>query len=89
MQFEYNVFHIDCRTRRASDGHYFARVRITRGPGSEEDRVETHDSGDIDSFVRSRCDLMRKGMGCQMVRRKLRVSRARRFRAHNIGDQHG
>jgi hypothetical protein len=51
MQFEYNVFHIDCRTRRASDGHYFARVRITRGPGSEEDRVETHDSGDIDSFV--------------------------------------
>lgn len=51
MQFEYNAFHLDSRTRRASDGRYVVRARITRGPGSEEDRVETHDSGDIDSFV--------------------------------------
>ncbi|SOE53193.1 hypothetical protein SAMN05446635_0509 [Burkholderia sp. OK233] len=51
MQFEYKAFHIDCRTRRASDGHYVARARITRGPGSAEDRVETHDSGDIASCV--------------------------------------
>lgn len=51
MQFEYKPFHVDCRTRRASDGHYVARARIARGPGSEEDRVETHDSGDIDFFV--------------------------------------
>ncbi|CAE6838151.1 hypothetical protein R75465_06587 [Paraburkholderia aspalathi] len=51
MQFEYKAFHIDCRAHRASDGHYVARARITRGPRNDEDRVETHDSGDIDSFV--------------------------------------
>jgi hypothetical protein len=51
MQFKYKTFHVDCRARRASDGHYVARARIARGPGSDEDRVETHDSGDIDFFV--------------------------------------
>lgn len=51
MQFDYKVFHIDCRARRADDGHYVARARITRSSGSDEDRVEAHDSGDIDSFV--------------------------------------
>jgi len=51
MQFEYKAFHIDYRTRPASDGHHVARARITRGARSDEDRVQTHDSGDIDSFV--------------------------------------
>jgi hypothetical protein len=51
MQYAYETFHIDCRARRANDGRYRARDGISRGPGDEEDRVETHDSGDIDSFA--------------------------------------
>ncbi|MGF6792844.1 uncharacterized protein YceH (UPF0502 family) [Paraburkholderia sp. 35.1] len=51
MQYEYGTFHIDCRAHRANDGRYVARARISRRPGDAEDRVETHDSGDIDSFA--------------------------------------
>jgi hypothetical protein len=51
MQFDYKAFHIDCRARSVDGGGYAARVRITRRPGSDEDRVETHESGDIDRFV--------------------------------------
>ncbi|RDJ98177.1 hypothetical protein [Paraburkholderia lacunae] len=50
MQFDYKAFQIDCRARRTEDGHYFARARIMRAPTGDE-RSETHDSGDIDSFV--------------------------------------
>ncbi|SIO72735.1 hypothetical protein SAMN05444172_9215 [Burkholderia sp. GAS332] len=50
MQFDYKAFHIDCRARSV-DGAYIARARITRRPGSDEDRVETHESGDIGRFV--------------------------------------
>lgn len=51
MQFEYKAFHVDCRARRTGDGLYIARARITRRPGSDDDRVERHDSGDINSFI--------------------------------------
>jgi hypothetical protein len=52
MQFDYKEFHIDCRARSVDDGRgYIARARITRRPGSDDDRVETHESGDIDRFA--------------------------------------
>ncbi|PQV44176.1 hypothetical protein B0G83_1264 [Paraburkholderia sp. BL21I4N1] len=52
MLFDYKGFHIDCRARSVDDGGgYIARARITRRPGSDEDRVETHESGDIGRFA--------------------------------------
>ena len=50
MQFDYLHFHIDCRARRADEGVYYARAKITHVPRRNE-AFQLHDSGDIDCFA--------------------------------------
>jgi hypothetical protein len=63
MQFDYKAFHIDCRARHVKHGHYFARARVTRVRTGDDDG-ETHDPGDVDSFVdEARRDPLHQGVG--------------------------
>jgi hypothetical protein len=50
MQFDYRHFHIDCRARRADEGLYYARAKITHVP-QKSGPLRSHESGDIDSFA--------------------------------------
>jgi hypothetical protein len=50
MRFDYESYHIDCRSRHGQDGLYYAQARITRTPVEGGVHGEKHESGDIDAF---------------------------------------
>jgi hypothetical protein len=51
MRFDYKAYHIHCRARHDEDGQFYAHAIITRGPGEDSARAETHHSGDLDAFA--------------------------------------
>lgn len=51
MRFDYERYHIDCRSRHDQDGLYYAQARITRMPADDDGgHGEKHESGDIDAY---------------------------------------
>jgi hypothetical protein len=54
MRFDYEGFHIDCRSRHDNDGLYYAQARITHVithvPSKGDASIQRHESGDIDAF---------------------------------------
>lgn len=50
MLFDFEGFHIDCRSHLGNDGLFYAQARITRIAADGKGIVEKHESGDIDGF---------------------------------------
>lgn len=52
MRFDYEGFHVDCRSRHDEDGLFYAQARITRAlvEGDVTGFNEKIESGDIDGF---------------------------------------
>ena len=50
MRFDYEGFHVDCRSRHDQDGLFYTQAHITKAPAKGRGHPERHESGDIDAF---------------------------------------